>query len=63
MFKKYTIAFDLDDPRATLAHRDIILQKPFLKRLYQDWYKIFIQKSKEVGKGIYLEIGSGGGFL
>ncbi len=63
MFKKYTIPFDLDDPRATLAHRDIILQKPFLKRLYQDWYQIFIQKSKEVGKGIYLEIGSGGGFL
>ena len=38
MFKKYHIDFDLDDPRATLAHRDIILKKPFLKRsipLYQ----------------------------
>ena len=63
MFKKYTIPFDLDDPRATLAHRDIILQKPFLKRLYTEWYQQFIKTSRSVGKGIYLEIGSGGGFL
>jgi SAM-dependent methyltransferase len=63
VFKKYIIPFHLDDPKATLAHRDIILQKPFLKQLYKDWYTVFIQKSKEVGKGIYLEIGSGGGFL
>jgi SAM-dependent methyltransferase len=63
MFKKYSIPFDLDDPKATLAHRDIILQKPFLKRLYNDWYAIFIRKSKELKNGKYLEIGSGGGFL
>ncbi len=63
MFKKYNIGFSLDDPRTTLAHRDIILNKPFLKRLYQDWYKIFISTSRSVGKGKYLEIGSGGGFL
>jgi len=63
MFKKYTIPFDLDDPKATLAHRDIILQKPFLKRLYNDWYDVFIKRSKELKNGKYLEIGSGGGFL
>jgi SAM-dependent methyltransferase len=63
MFKKYIIPFGLDDPKTTLAHRDIILQKPFLKRLYSDWYKTFIESSRKVGKGIYLEIGSGGGFL
>ena len=63
MFKKYTIPFDLDDPNATLAHRDLILQKPFLKRLYNDWYSVFIQKSREIKNGKYLEIGSGGGFL
>jgi SAM-dependent methyltransferase len=63
VFKKYTIPFNLDDPRTTLAHRDIILQKPFLKKLYQDWYQIFIEKCHEVGRGEYLEIGSGGGFL
>ena len=63
MFKKYIIEFDLDDPNASLAHRDIILKKPFLKRLYNDWYLIFIIKSKEIKNGKYLEIGSGGGFL
>ena len=63
MFKKYTIPFDLDDPKATLAHRDLILQKPFLKRLYNDWYDVFINKAKEIRTGKHLEIGSGGGFL
>ena len=63
MFKKYKIDFDLDDPNASLAHRDIILKKPFIKKLYNDWYLIFIIKSKEIKNGKYLEIGSGGGFL
>lgn len=63
MFKKYTIPFDLDDPKTTLAHRDIILQKPFLKKLYHDWYKVFIEVARKVKTGKYLEIGSGGGFL
>ena len=62
MFKKYKIAFDLDDPRTTLAHRDIILNKPFLKRLYEDWYKM-MYKTLGNSKGIILEIGSGGGFI
>jgi SAM-dependent methyltransferase len=63
MFKKYTIPFDLDDPKATLAHRDIILKKPYLKKLYLDWYSIFIKTSLETKNGKFLEIGSGGGFL
>ena len=63
MFKKYQIDYHLDDPRATLAHREIILQKPFLKKIYQDWYKVFIATARTVNKGKYLEIGSGGGFL
>jgi SAM-dependent methyltransferase len=63
MFKKYKIGYDLDDPRATLAHREIILRKPFLKKLYLKWYMQFIRSCHEAGKGTYLEIGSGGGFL
>ncbi len=63
MFKKYKFDFDLDDPNTTLAHRNIILKKSFLKRLYNDWYLIFIIKSKKIKNGKYLEIGSGGGFL
>ncbi len=63
MFKKYQIPYELDDPRTTLAHRDIILKKPFLKKLYKKWYAVFIKKAREVNAGKYLEIGSGGGFL
>lgn len=62
-FKKYTIPFELDDPRTTLAHREIILNKPFLKKIYTDWYQIFIKSTKKVKQGKFLEIGSGGGFL
>jgi SAM-dependent methyltransferase len=64
MFKKYVIPYPLDDPKATLAHRDIILQKPFLKKLYNDWYQLFITNANQTTvKGKHLEIGSGGGFL
>ncbi len=63
MFKKYAINFDLDDPQTTIAHHEIILKKRYLKQLYKDWYSVFIKKSKEIKKGQYLEIGSGGGFL
>ena len=63
MFTKYTLPYELDDPRTTLAHRDIILGKPFLKRLYTDWYKVFVHKTKQLPAGKHLEIGSGGGFL
>ena len=54
--------YELDDPRRTLAHREIILEKPFLKKLYTDWYRYFMEKARMM-EGIYLEIGSGGGFL
>ena len=60
---RYDIGFDLDDPRTTLAHRDIIRAKPFLKRLYEEWYREFASRISGVPPGKLLEIGSGGGFL
>ncbi|MEP7324034.1 MAG: class I SAM-dependent methyltransferase [Saprospiraceae bacterium] len=62
MFKKILIPFELDDPRSTLFHREIILNNPFLKRLYKDWYEIFVAGTKHIPGGKNLEIGSGGGF-
>lgn len=62
MFKKYTIPYPLDDPRATLAHREIILQKKFLKKIYLHWYKTFAGIAPTNNLPV-LEIGSGGGFL
>jgi SAM-dependent methyltransferase len=63
MFKKYHIPYPLDDPRTTLAHRDIILTKPFLKKIYERWYKIFRAANANCNHLPILEIGSGGGFL
>jgi SAM-dependent methyltransferase len=60
---RYEQKYDLDDPRATLEHREVILNKPFLKRLYQDWYNTFRAVEKTFPGGKFVEIGSGGGFL
>jgi len=63
MKKKNTIS-DLDNPNKTLEHRSLILSKPFLKKIYTDWYQLFIRVSKSVQQqGHFVEIGSGGGFL
>lgn len=60
---KYQSEFSLDDPRTTLRHREIILEKPFLKNIYIDWYSNFMNIIPELPNGKMLEIGSGGGFL
>jgi len=54
--------YELDDPQRTLIHKEIILEKPFLKKLYSEWYGYFIKRARTID-GNYLEIGSGGGFL
>ena len=63
MALKYEFTTDLDDPQTTVKHRDIILSKNFLKKIYIDWYQNFIDEAKKNPNGKYLEIGSGGGFL
>ncbi len=63
MIKKRHIPYSLDDPRTTELHRQIILETPFLKKVYLIWYKEFERVVKESPSGVYLELGSGGGFL
>lgn len=55
--------FGLDDPRRTILHKEIILQKPFLKRIYIDWYSTIKKWCADVPSGEIIELGSGGGFL
>jgi SAM-dependent methyltransferase len=62
MFKKYHIPYPLDDPRTTIEHKEIILRKPFLKKLYTEWYHEFVKRTRDIKSGKHLEIGSGGGF-
>lgn len=55
---------DLDDPAATLAHARIIRQKPFLRRLYRDWYRMLAGAIRAKGPNrVVVELGSGGGFM
>lgn len=54
---------DLDDPATTLLHSDIVRKKPFLRRLYIDFYKQFEKAITEPGKKVLIELGSGGGFI
>jgi len=60
---KYKIEFPLDAPERTVVHKKIILSKPFLKSLYQEWYGTFTNRLNNLPPGKIVELGSGGGFL
>src|SRR5262245_17352010 len=57
-----TRGVDLDDPRTTLLRRQIIRQKTFLRKIYEEWYDQ-IAATLPPGNAPVLELGSGGGFL
>jgi hypothetical protein len=57
-----TRGLDIDDPATTDLRREIVRSKPFLKRIYDEWYQK-IAKSLPNAGGAVLEIGSGAGFL
>ncbi|MDH5507530.1 MAG: class I SAM-dependent methyltransferase [Anaerolineae bacterium] len=53
---------DIDNPNTTLLRRDIILQKNFLKNIYNEWYQNICINIPD-GEGEILELGSGGSFI
>ncbi|MHC4738211.1 MAG: class I SAM-dependent methyltransferase [Planctomycetota bacterium] len=54
---------NLDDPAVTLLHAEIIQKKPFLRKLYIDFYKQFLTAVPEPETKVLVELGSGGGFI
>lgn len=58
-----TRGMNLDDPETTLRRSEIIEQKPFLKKLYQQCYSSLSSSLPAEVDGPVLELGSGGGFL
>ncbi|UCG47714.1 MAG: methyltransferase domain-containing protein [Phycisphaerales bacterium] len=54
---------NLDDPATTLLHARIIQKKPFLKRVYIDFYRQFVKAIGEPAEKMIVELGSGGGFI
>jgi SAM-dependent methyltransferase len=54
---------DLDDPSTTLLHRKILRSKPFMRKLYADFYRQFSNAVPQPEGKILVELGSGGGFI
>lgn len=53
---------DTDDPRAIPLRRRLIRERPFLRRIYDEWYAT-VAASLPPGPGAVLELGAGAGFL
>lgn len=54
---------DLDSPETTELRRQIIQSKPFLKKIYEEWYDMLISRFPDGNLKRVFEIGSGAGFL
>jgi SAM-dependent methyltransferase len=52
----------VDDPRTTMLRREILESKPFLRKVYLEWYRRILE-SLPPSEGRVLELGSGGGFI
>ena len=57
-----TRGIDVDDPQTTLLRRQIIMEKPLLYSIYEQWYRVILN-SLPKGIGPVLELGTGAGFL
>lgn len=60
-----TRGLDLDDPGTTALRREIIRSKPFLRRIYEEWYAALAAALPSAADvpGRVLELGSGAGFF
>lgn len=52
----------LDSPNTTRLRLEIVAGKPFLRRIYEEWYGVLAGRLP-AGPGRVLELGSGAGFL
>jgi SAM-dependent methyltransferase len=53
----------IDSPERTILHGKIIRSKPFLKLLYSEWYQKLADFVSYNPTGVFVELGSGGGFV
>jgi SAM-dependent methyltransferase len=57
-----TRGLSVDDPHTTLARREILRRKAFLRKVYLEWYDLILAALPEP-PGRVLELGSGAAFL
>ena len=61
---KYDFDKDINSPSRTEEHGVVIKKKPFLKKLYIEWYKALGDQIGSLPEGKIIELGSGGeGFI
>jgi SAM-dependent methyltransferase len=53
----------IDSPERTIMHGEVIRSKPFLKRLYDEWYGRITSFARYKKNGTFVELGSGAGFI
>ena len=56
-----TRGMNIDDPQTTALRRQIIRSKPFLRKIYEEWYRNIATHFPSDAR--VLELGSGAGFL
>lgn len=56
-----TASLPVDDPATTELRKQIIVSKPFLRAIYNEWYSLLAQELPQ-GAGQVLELGSGAGY-
>src|SRR5437763_9019528 len=56
-----TAGLSLDDPSTTELRKQTIFSKPFLKAIYDEWYRM-LAAEVPAGPGAVLELGSGAGY-
>ena len=56
-----TKGIDIDDPLLTQLRKEVIKAKPFLNKIYHEWYSLLL--NQESSQKTILELGSGGGFI
>jgi SAM-dependent methyltransferase len=57
-----TRGVEIDDPRYQSVRREVVREKAFLRRIYEEWYAA-IAEALPSDAGRVLELGSGGGFF
>jgi SAM-dependent methyltransferase len=62
-FLSIEIPYEIDSPERTLFHREVLLNKKFMRELYTGWYMQFKKALEGLPEGKVIEIGSGGGFI
>lgn len=59
-----TRGLDIDSPETTSLRREIIRSKPFLRKIYEEWYDLELSEVRgSATQGKVLELGSGAGFF